>query len=95
MVVMGDHQAAPIITGDAASWDVPVHIISRDRALVQAFIDSGGFTSGFESPPAVASLGMDKFRGLMHRLFQAQLPVVAKADRSGASKSNYRGTDKL
>ncbi|BBI60257.1 hypothetical protein HSBAA_15630 [Vreelandella sulfidaeris] len=34
MIVLGDHQAAPLITGDDASAAVPVHIISGDRALL-------------------------------------------------------------
>ncbi|WP_416397456.1 alkaline phosphatase [Allohahella sp. A8] len=78
LIVMGDHQAAPIITGDGASRDVPVHVISRDRTLVEAFLASSGFRAGMALPPASASLRMDKFRGLMHRLFQQTAPVVAE-----------------
>jgi hypothetical protein len=45
MIVLGDHQAAPLITGDDASAAVPVHIISGDPALLAPFI-ARGFVSG-------------------------------------------------
>ncbi|HSP32068.1 MAG TPA: alkaline phosphatase [Halomonas sp.] len=45
MIVLGDHQAAPLITGDNASAAVPVHIISGDPALLAPFI-ARGFVSG-------------------------------------------------
>ncbi|EHA15384.1 hypothetical protein [Halomonas sp. HAL1] len=41
MIVLGDHQAAPLITGDDASAAVPVHIISGDPALLAPFIERG------------------------------------------------------
>ncbi|GAA3970199.1 alkaline phosphatase [Allohahella marinimesophila] len=90
LIVLGDHQAAPIITGDGASLDVPVHVISRDRALVAAFLAINNFRPGIELPPASASIGMDKFRGLMHRLFQDP-PVVADQP----STSTQQGTNNL
>ncbi|MGO2240172.1 MAG: alkaline phosphatase [Halomonas sp.] len=45
MIVLGDHQAAPLITGDNASAAVPVHIISADPALLTPFI-ARGFVPG-------------------------------------------------
>ena len=45
MIVLGDHQAAPLITGDDASAVVPVHIISGDPELLTPFIKRG-FVSG-------------------------------------------------
>lgn len=44
-VLVGDHQPTANITGEGASWDVPVHIISRDRALLERFT-AQGFTPG-------------------------------------------------
>lgn len=41
MIVLGDHQAAPLITGDDASAAVPVHIISGDLELLAPFIERG------------------------------------------------------
>jgi hypothetical protein len=44
-VLVGDHQPTANITGENASWDVPVHIISRDRALLDRF-KAHGFSDG-------------------------------------------------
>lgn len=41
LIVLGDHQAAPLITGENASAAVPVHIISGERALVLPFLNRG------------------------------------------------------
>lgn len=45
MIVLGDHQAASLITGDDASAAVPVHIISGDPALLVPFL-ARGFVNG-------------------------------------------------
>ncbi len=55
-IVIGDHQPVSTVTGidsASASWDVPVHLISSDRALLQRF-SAAGFTAGL-LPPAAAS----------------------------------------
>ena len=36
LLVLGDHQAAPMITGDAENRDVPVHLIASDPAVIEA-----------------------------------------------------------
>ena len=41
MIVVGDHQPAPIITGEGADRDVPIHVIARDPALLAPFRDWG------------------------------------------------------
>lgn len=44
-VLLGDHQPTANITGEDAPWDVPVHIISRDRELLERF-KAQGFSDG-------------------------------------------------
>jgi len=44
-VLVGDHQPTANITGERAPWDVPVHIISRDPALLERF-KAQGFSDG-------------------------------------------------
>ncbi len=61
LIVLGDHQAAPLIVGDEVSRAVPVHVISRDRALVQPFLE-WGFQSGALPDPDRPPPGMDAFR---------------------------------
>ncbi|RUR33402.1 alkaline phosphatase [Vreelandella andesensis] len=53
LIVLGDHQAAPLITGDNASAAVPVHVISGNPSLlapfkVRGFID--GMLPALENP---------------------------------------------
>jgi hypothetical protein len=44
-VLIGDHQPTANITGEHVSWDVPVHIISRDSTLLERF-KAQGFSEG-------------------------------------------------
>lgn len=44
-VLIGDHQPTANITGEQPPWDVPVHIISRDPALLDRF-KAQGFSDG-------------------------------------------------
>jgi hypothetical protein len=53
-LLIGDHQPSANITGEGASWDVPVHVISRDEALLQRLREQG-FQDGMD--PSRASLG--------------------------------------
>jgi hypothetical protein len=48
-IVMGDHQPAANVTGEGASWDVPVHIISSKPELLARF-KRRGFASGLQPP---------------------------------------------
>ncbi len=68
LIVVGDHQAAPLIIGEDASRAVPVHVISRDPALVQPFLD-WGFQRGALPDPDRAPPGMDAFRDWFVRAF--------------------------
>ena len=61
LIVLGDHQPAPLITGDDASRAVPVHVISGDRTLLQPFMD-WGFAAGALPDPEQPARGMDAFR---------------------------------
>lgn len=67
LIVMGDHQPAPLITGDTSNWSVPVHVVTGQRQLLTPFLD-WGFVPG-TVPPLESEgvrqeedLGMDYFR---------------------------------
>jgi len=62
LIALGDHQPAALITGDGASWEVPVHIISGDPELVKPFLD-WGFQPGGIPAREHPDRGMDAFRG--------------------------------
>jgi hypothetical protein len=68
MVVMGDHQPAPIVTGPGTPRDVPVHVFSRDPALVARFHD-WGFLDGLNPPASGPVATMATFRDQFARSF--------------------------
>ncbi len=68
-VLVGDHQPAANITGEGASWDVPVHIVSRDSKLLGRFIEQG-FRPGME-PPRQAIGALHALTGMMLESFAA------------------------
>ncbi len=39
MLILGDHQPAPLVTNDSPSNEVPVHVIARDPAVFEAITD--------------------------------------------------------
>ena len=70
LIVLGDHQPAPLITGEGATWDVPVHVISGDRALLEPFIDWGFSEGAWPNPdPERETLGVDYFRDWFIRAY--------------------------
>jgi hypothetical protein len=60
IIVMGDHQPVADITRGSASHSVPVHIISRQAALVGAF-RARGYQPGMRPSPDSAPPGMEAF----------------------------------
>lgn len=76
LVLTGDHQAAPLITGDHASRDVIVHVISADAALLAPFVrtDSNqaglpGFSWGAHPQKGRKGPSMAYFRPFLHKQF--------------------------
>ncbi|HTT05664.1 MAG TPA: sulfatase-like hydrolase/transferase [Steroidobacteraceae bacterium] len=54
IILLGDHQPASSVSGEGASWDVPVHVISSRPAILAA-LRAVGFKSGLT--PSGPSLG--------------------------------------
>jgi len=83
LIVVGDHQPPALVTGPGASWDVPVHVISDDAALLQRLVDSG-FVGGLQ-PPAQTLGPMHGLTSVLLRAFDAPgaETVGAGADRIG------------
>ncbi len=68
LILVGDHQPAPLISGDGAGRDVPMHIISGSRALLEPFLRFG-FTPGLRPPRGPAVARMDQFRDMFLAAF--------------------------
>ena len=61
LVMLGDHQPAPIVVGDTASRDVPISIVARDPAVLDR-IAGWGWTDGLEPAPQAPVWPMNAFR---------------------------------
>jgi len=61
LIVMGDHQPAPLVTGEDASLSVPVHVISGRQELLAPFL-AWGFVPGAHPPPEDPRRGRDDLR---------------------------------
>jgi hypothetical protein len=68
MIVIGDHQPAAAVSGEGASWDVPVHVIASRPELL-ARLQAHGFRPGVN--PDRATLGP------MHTLVPVLLDAFA------------------
>ncbi len=60
IIILGDHQPNVQITGPDSTWSVPVHVISRNKQLLDSFV-SKGYTPGLipQQPPPHS--GMETF----------------------------------
>jgi Sulfatase len=63
-IVLGDHQPAANVTGEGATWDVPIHIISTNPELLQRFV-ARGFKPGLEPPELTVGTLFDLTRLLL------------------------------
>ena len=70
LVVLGDHQPAPLVTGEGASRDVPVHLIAADPAILDA-VDEWGWSAGMIPEPGAPVWRMDDFRLRFLKAFSA------------------------
>jgi hypothetical protein len=71
IIILGDHQPAPLITGEGASRSVPVHVISRDPELLAPF-EEWGFIPGMAPKTGPATLPMEAFRDRFLAAFSAR-----------------------
>lgn len=73
LIVLGDHQAAPLITGHDAVADVPVHFVSSDTDLLARLENRGAgewtLSDGLAIPPASSSSrGLETLRFVLREL---------------------------
>jgi hypothetical protein len=61
LVVLGDHQPATIVSGEDAGHDVPISVISRDRAVLDR-ISGWDWNEGLRPEPDAPVWRMDTFR---------------------------------
>lgn len=71
IIVIGDHQPIGGVSGREASWEVPVHVIGADPALLARF-EAAGFQAGIEARPPLL--------GDMHMLTSVLVEVFAASE---------------
>ena len=70
MVIFGDHQASPRVSGQDAGHDVPISIVAKDPAVLDR-IASWGWTPSMRPDDDAPVKGMDKFRDLFLSAYAA------------------------
>ncbi|WP_327692875.1 sulfatase [Streptomyces sp. NBC_00459] len=61
LVLLGDHQPVPMVTGGSSNKDVPVTIVARDPKVLDR-VAGWGWTDGLKPAANAPKWGMDKFR---------------------------------
>ncbi len=76
IIVIGDHQPIAGVSGQDASWDVPVHLLSRDAALLARF-EARGFAPGL-TPRATAIGAMHELTPMLLAAFDRSPPRASE-----------------
>jgi len=61
LVFLGDHQPAPVVTGDGAGHDVPITIVAHDPAVLDR-VSGWGWQAGLKPNPQAPVWRMSEFR---------------------------------
>jgi hypothetical protein len=61
MVILGDHQPSPVVTGEHAGRDVPITVVAKDRAVI-ARIGEWQWSAGLRPADDAPVWRMDAFR---------------------------------
>lgn len=56
MVLIGDHQPAAVVSGKAASFEVPVHVISNNPVILEALTGAGFHPGLIPRPPSLGPM---------------------------------------
>lgn len=74
LIVLGDHQASPLITGHGVGADVPVHFVSADAALLSQLSVPGMREGLVPLRPVRSPGGLDELRGGLRDVKNFALP---------------------
>jgi hypothetical protein len=77
LVALGDHQPAPLVTGEGAARSVPVHIVSTDPEIVRGFVERGFLPGAFPptGPDDADTPRMSDLRELLLEALSGPAPV--------------------
>ena len=71
LVFLGDHQPSPVVSGENATHDVPVTIVAKDPAVLDA-VAGWGWEPGLNPSPDAPLWRMDQFRDRFLTTFGAR-----------------------
>jgi phosphatidylglycerophosphate synthase len=80
LILLGDHQPAPKVSGVGATHDVPISIVARDPAVLDR-IGTWGWQPGLHPDPQAPVWPMDTFRNRLLDAFQGAAPSPLAASR--------------
>jgi Sulfatase len=78
MIVVGDHQPPALVSGEGASWDVPAHVITSRRAVLEQLRIHGFQTGLTPHRPAVGRMH-ELLTVLLDAFGDRELPAVIAA----------------
>jgi hypothetical protein len=84
LVVLGDHQPAPFVSGDETGRDAPIHVIGPPDLL--AHLDAWNWTPGLVPAPDAPAWPMSAFRDRFLAAFGPAEPKPAPAVASAAGE---------
>lgn len=87
MVILGDHQAAANVSGQNASWDVPVHILAPPGPILEA-LKGAGFVDGMK-PRGEAVMRMHELAPKLLDAFSQGAGSSRSSAPSSSSVSTY------
>ncbi|MGS2616782.1 sulfatase [Micromonospora sp. LZ34] len=80
LIFLGDHQPAPVVTGEDASRDVPVSIVAADPAVLDR-VAGWGWQDGLRPGPDAPVWPMDAFRDRFLTAFGPGAPAARAQGR--------------
>jgi hypothetical protein len=94
LILLGDHQPMGAVTGEGASWDVPVHVIGTNAVLRDRLV-AAGFRQGIE-PKHPRLGGMHDLTALLLKAFDGRpagtvTPVAEVGDEVSRAKRRAAG----
>ena len=82
MILLGDHQPPAVVSGEGASWEVPVHVIASRRDVLDSLVAQGFQPGLFPHHPATS-----KMHALLPVLLTAFSRPSAKDSRDSSSSA--------
>ncbi len=90
LVLLGDHQPATIVSGSDAGHDVPITVVSGDKAVLDPFA-GWGWQPGMLPHPDAPVMRMDRFRDRFLGAFGAQRQAGEPEQRHTRSQGKEVG----